>query len=548
MQRRVITPIEFVQYINTQDLNGFELKSNADLTDKVSSSARKRTLTNCKIADLKFPIASFNGLTFDDCEIGSLEFHGADYKELKFRNCTIKSLIIQSPNSSEHIEITDCGIENISIIQIRTNIIAIYNSIFKTLDVTAVTNNAEIRIKGNYDPETTTIEEFKNSLVEKINLSGKLGKVHLDNLNIQSVLGLNLRITERFVVETCAVENTIFNGFNSQALILTNINSNKLSISYSDGENRLTLIGGAFKLINLTGSISRISTQSLIKNGLNKNCGIQYFSVSGMKNITSFSASETSILELDLNNNKIDEVILKDVNITNKLCLENLTVKSAKFYNVDLSPKTQIRLLYSTLSDSELINVRWPKHYKFYEYQSEIKVKKEYKEKLDILWALKESYRQMKVLSLNQHNKIDGLYFQKQELKIFWLITNLKTRYESFFTNIGNWFILGTNKLFSDFGQNIWRPLMALGIVHLFWFVILLWNSYDIYPCFSGCDGELTKSAFNAYFVTLLPTHGLDLTIGGASKNIGGWIDFFMRICAGYFIFYFVYSSRKYHQ
>src|SRR5438132_13165185 len=98
----------------------------------------------------------------------------------------------------------------------------------------------------------------------------------------------------------------------------------------------------------------------------------------------------------------------------------------------------------------------------------------------------------MKVLSTSQQNKIDALYFQKQELNSFWRIVKLELK-EDKWDNIGNAAILGSNKLFSDFGQNIWRPLWWLFGVHLVLFNILMIRKFDIYPFFVyGCDENIS--------------------------------------------------------
>jgi hypothetical protein len=131
-------------------------------------------------------------------------------------------------------------------------------------------------------------------------------------------------------------------------------------------------------------------------------------------------------------------------------------------------------------------------------------------------------------------------------MRIHFEILKLK-RYNSL-RDLGNYLIVATHKWSSDFGQNIWRPLFFLFSFHLLWHNLLLIAQFDVYPNLVQVDWQITKDAFNSYFKTLLPTHGADLTIDGLRKDIGGWTDFMMRVSSGYFMFYFVFSSRKYHQ
>lgn len=49
---------------------------------------------------------------------------------------------------------------------------------------------------------------------------------------------------------------------------------------------------------------------------------------------------------------------------------------------------------------------------------------------------------------------------------------------------------------------------------------------------------EATLRGVKLFFQTLLSTHSSDYTVWGNRINIGGVVNLFMHVCAGYFIFY----------
>ncbi|HEY8933941.1 MAG TPA: hypothetical protein VIM65_01925, partial [Cyclobacteriaceae bacterium] len=288
-----------------------------------------------------------------------------------------------------------------------------------------------------------------------------------------------------------------------------------------------------------------------------KDCKIAHLDMESI-NCNDLSITSTSIDILNMNGTTIPEEKLKFnfVTIVKQLFLEHISFSKAKFHNVNFQ-QAEIRFHDSSLPNAELINVRWPKNYEIYEYENDLK-KEDItpKQITDKLWSLKESYRQLKVLSLSQQNKIDAISFQKQELKIYWMIVdkdfceNWKVSWFDTVKNSGNWLILWTHKAASDFGVNIWRPLRLLLIFHfIFFFILMLSQSGLDYELTWNCK-EWTRGAFidglGDYLYTLSPVH--TAKIGKGQVPIQPIIDFFMRIFAGYFIFYFITANRKYHQ
>jgi len=65
----------------------------------------------------------------------------------------------------------------------------------------------------------------------------------------------------------------------------------------------------------------------------------------------------------------------------------------------------------------------------------------------------------------------------------------------------------------------------------------------------TSLDPELISKGTRLFFQTILPIHGVDIRYGDAPPiSIAGFWDFVIRISSGYFIYYFISASRKYHQ
>ena len=72
-------------------------------------------------------------------------------------------------------------------------------------------------------------------------------------------------------------------------------------------------------------------------------------------------------------------------------------------------------------------------------------------------YPLRESYRQLVAVSNKELNKIDSLFFQKQELRIYYEII----KYDKFnsWAGLKDYLVLESNKWFSDFRQDFLRPI-----------------------------------------------------------------------------------------
>ncbi|HEY5750385.1 MAG TPA: hypothetical protein VIU12_30180 [Chryseolinea sp.] len=212
----------------------------------------------------------------------------------------------------------------------------------------------------------------------------------------------------------------------------------------------------------------------------------------------------------------------------------------------------------------------------------------------------RETYRQLKVLSIDANNKIDAQIFQKRELNLHYRLLAVRMfprirRREEFaitfllipvsfqvaFLNLAKWIIpikryslplrdkyylfqdfliLHTNVIFSNFGESLKRPILWLLFLHtvLFWRLICSFPEFGIETTFTNLRNHnwaVFWDGFSLYINLLSPVHDADVPITTVSTvasqrptvNIFGTIDFFMRLVTGYFIYYFIKATRKFN-
>jgi hypothetical protein len=259
---------------------------------------------------------------------------------------------------------------------------------------------------------------------------------------------------------------------------------------------------------------------------------------------------KAKIKELSFEGLQNDALILfLNCEVSNVLRFYQSNLGKFQFSNVKVDESCRIDLLDSGIIDVHFNSFRWNKSYKLFEiFDPYILVR--YDTPNSFLHSLRESYRQLKANYLKNGNKIEALEFQRREMEIYLKILSQK-RFHSW-RNLGNYLIVKTNKWFSDFGQNIWKPLIFLLLSHLI-FANLIFHDFQLgfNPTFvlNELDYSSTFKAINLYFQTLLPIHGTAVKdMFGKEISIGGLWDFLDRILASYFIFYFVSATRKYHQ
>ncbi|WP_258098507.1 hypothetical protein [Marinoscillum pacificum] len=157
---------------------------------------------------------------------------------------------------------------------------------------------------------------------------------------------------------------------------------------------------------------------------------------------------------------------------------------------------------------------------------------------------LMEINRRFKQYFKMKDSPIDAAIFQRNELQAYLRYLLHKWNRLSF-SQFFDLTLLGTNRIFSNFGQSFILPLLWLLSIHFYLFYLLNQNyqlGYDL--CFdwdSGCS--FSKEAFGYYLHLINPVHKL-VDVNG--ESVIAVEDFIMRISSGYFIFYFLKATRKF--
>lgn len=525
---------KFIQAIvNGTSIDGVHFDEDIEILNSKSSRTSAK-LYNSSFKKFVFPPVHYNDYTISQCVIETLVLKNVSIKSLRILDCRIKRLKIEKGFNGTILEIQETN--DLEIIDIQgaaiTNI-NINNS-----------NLKNFKIEGTANDHITVSNNKPENQIHHVSLKGKIPNFTISDVTINIVecnsLSGSIKIT------SCDTSNLIIS---KDAVINSlEISECKLGTIAAEGiVNNLSLLGGSFESIKLNKPFGNINTY--MGRESKEDCKIICLDLCGVGGCLQLNSVELERLLLnDFVSSKQSH--LRFVTITKSLQLENSSFENVKFHNVNLNT-TSIRFINSSLMGSELTNLLWPDRYKLYEYHKELKGTN-FKRKLDVLAPLKESYRQLKVLSLTQHNKIDAISFQKHELKIYWEIVNMKTFRSIRLPGFGNWLILFTNWLFSDFGQSIRRPIVWLLIFHsLFIYRILVSFDLGIIPQIDPAlwDADAIRTGWGLYLNLLSPLHSSEINnrFINESRSIFGASDFFMRLSSGYFIYYFIRATRKYN-
>jgi hypothetical protein len=244
---------------------------------------------------------------------------------------------------------------------------------------------------------------------------------------------------------------------------------------------------------------------------------------------------------------------LMDSRILRELWIRNSNLKpsenqKAVFNNVDLQSIRRFVLFNTNIVGSEFFLVRWNSNYRLHKLEEEIRGKS-VSNKLDHYWTIKESYRQLKIVSIQNHNKIDANFFQRGELDVYFDILRLKAFHQGMENGrkyLADFCILFFSKYFGGYGFDIWKPIIWWAVVHSLLFGLLIhlakfdlrWIGWDL----SRFDLESTRKAAALYINLLSPVHGTEYY----GHSIFGITDSIIRIASGFFIYYIIRASRKF--
>jgi hypothetical protein len=511
-----ILPNQFASFSNRNDINNFFVDGDVRLLAKVPV-----TVSDCTI-------------------IGTLSLSSDRAPSLTFNKCTIKGLHLLSPFNS--IKIIDCNIEK--------------------LEISQGANLSNLSISG------TGLESF-----EEIKMECSISDMRIEKVKI-NVLKLSCQQVDHAEVINCNITELLVDSGNYSTFVISEVHQcdkmkiESAALSYVKF-NRLTLtrasiteliikrcvlnlniIGGSYHEV----LISPLESEKIM---IDHSATVSENEVVDKPHLNRLVIEPWTGIkgtEIQLTNLEVNFLIANKINFFNNAQFSNVQVKAVfdvtdstfikcVFNRITFNPNTLLYLNRAYLQGNNFVNITWPQNHKLEESN---KMVEGYDDAVSHLISLRESYRQLKKISFEQNNKIDALEFQKNEMRMHYKIVDQEKF--SGLKQFGNFLIVGTHNWFSDFGQNIWKPILLLFGVHFILFQIFMNCKLNIVWSDAPNLAD-SMEAIHLYFSTLLPTHGTEQELSSGEKvKIPGALDFAMRIFSGYFMFYFVYVSRKYHQ
>lgn len=492
---------------------------------------------------------------FNNCEFKDWAFDNRAII-LEFNNCSFNNIQIKLAGANERITINNCSAEDVQITGTKNRTASRIEIIG---DLTKIKN---LKIDGEFycnkiilDKVTglhratiqlncSSIDIHNSQNIEYLMMIGEAqDQIDFKNCKEMDFIFVQEMKTERIEFSDSSKLKVHFQSTDAKYINFNRCASTSIETAYLTAEHFSLNVGSYKKVLfyhdcNFNFSATPITDELTIDN-------LTFHGAKPRKDRTQkIESAKIKELVFDaLHNDALIQFL--NCEISNQLTIYRSNLGKFQFTNVELDESCRIDLLDSNISDVHFNSFKWNRSYKLFEtFDPYNQVR--YETQNNFLHSLRESYRQLKANYLKNGNKIEALEFQRGELDVHLKILHQK---QFTFRNFGNYLIVATNKWFSDFGQNIWKPVFFLFGFHLLIFNIILFLNQELqiraeWPI----DWNMTLKGISLYFQTLLPTHSTEIRVGNDSVSIAGFWDFAARIFSGYFIFYFISASRKYHQ
>src|SRR5260221_1887559 len=504
---------------------------------------------------------------------GELPIKRNTQSQLTFVNCEFDEINIWSqPHDITHITFDDCtvvgtakftagaALTTLRIVNSKINILDVSSSRVDNLFINQTIINEFVSAH-----QQGGIVELKDSTIGRLHLKYiKLGSFSIDNTRIEKKSLLNGEF------ETIDIFNTYSIILEASFVIVSSLNITKVnnsSITFFRIEAKKNVVLSNCQQTDVTFSLSTCANIELGSNTLKSLA----FEGDGSYNLECLGQERQTIEKAFFNNltlSKVSNLVFSDFKIEKLFLDEHSNLGYIEFHNciiekhltafnanlgkivfsrVQFPNSNNIVLNYSYLMTAEFTNVDW--NYQISEKFNE----KLFDNKEQFLISVRETYRQLKSVYESQGSKIESLEFKRRELDSHYKLLRVRKAIglPRNWSNLGNYLIVWTNRNGSGYGQNIWRPFVLLFFFHLIFFAgFLYFNSCLNFTPFASITKEATQESISLYWQTILPTHSSELLpFAGKSKvPIGGFWELLLRISSGYFIYYFITASRKYHQ
>jgi len=525
------------------------------------------TISNIHVGNytLNWSVLYKQGITglksFNNCVFDNLKIEGLIEEETVFIKCQFNLLHIAASGDSTSVKLGNCIIETLSVSSFKgSDNLDLLHITGKDSSIDKISINRGVRVlrieDANVSHSTIFSEDdrceidYIDSTIGDISIHGKIRSVGFHKAMISHIRMKSLDLRSHIIFDSCDVDSCQLYGVKSTTL-LSKSSSHKQFIFHSAIIEEVTLVSPIkIDMLNISKECSLV-LHNLFEDGSANTLmiGELKFWNLDLDSKSLFNFNRVNFENVRLMDTVNDGIIkLRDCSIGANFNLLSSEVNDLRFNTVTIGQNCKVSIIDTDISDVRFNNFKWGNDYALLEkYDPEIHGTN----KNLFYLTLRESYRQLKSLFIKNGNKIEALEFQKHELRAHYLLVKRDTFNDGvsgFFRNLGNFLILWTHKSASNFGLHIWKPFILLFIFHAIFFNVFLISNDLGYQFSLENDPDVFAHACKDYFYTLWPTHGFSMkSIESVDVNISGLSDILLRVFSGYFIFYFVTASRKYH-
>lgn len=294
---------------------------------------------------------------------------------------------------------------------------------------------------------------------------------------------------------------------------------NNLWITDDAEDNSGTISNLTFNFNRVLGNINIefIRIEHLLLAGINKtSCSVSDIVAHELKFHTFFNAG---YLTLDWWRKEMEN---------SDLIIQNSSLRNVQITNSCLNQLRKVVISASNLTELVFINCN---------LKYELEPSEMHSTNIDRLQSNMDSFRQLKIATALQKDKVNELKFHSLEMKTYFEMLSWNN---DFWTKL----ILGFDKWTTDHGQNLGRVIFCLFGVHLVLYLFLINRYHYNGVAITFCEAELkwTLKSLGDYLQLIIPTHESIKTGDGGVKVI----DFVMRVFSSLFIYNTIRTSRRF--
>lgn len=495
-------------------------------------------------------------LRLEECAIKIVRIRSSELQNLVIRNCQIETLEIinaEAPNTRHAV--ANLSIHDSTIVTFKAIDAVLRESVIDEVDFKDI-DFTNVYVVGLALEKVEIKNQFRliNSHVggNLVFSSCAIGGLYFTQGHLQSLICKQSTISDDAEFTIAHYEEVFFEESNIATLVLSGGICQSAQIIACDlgyleiGANQIKnfFVGSHSKWDIHKMNVKKINLVNYI---VDKDCQVKLYNLNvrellmnSFENHGRFDVADVIVGYCNMGNARLNRSVLNNVQFE------------------------KLELFSAVLSDSIFSNIIWPTDYQLEEFDQEIKTLLEDRaienittiRKITMYSKVADAYCQLKGVSLKQNNKFAALQFQMHEMRFQYRITVLKTfrsGMRSFLRHFKDWLLLGTNRVFSDFGVSWWKPLRALFIfvgAYLWW----INAQYDLglrflNPCeWSMHSWHSFQQGLTLYVKLLSPVRDGKVGTLVISDFAGiAIMDFFVRVVTGYFIYNFIRGTRKFN-